>query len=126
MIRGAHASGHPQSHTITRALALPARTPAATVPFASAMISAGSRFAQRGQPPGLWCDAQLVRFSDPLIVNTPAVSGTALNTCASAPVIHSRTSGRLVHIARKSFSRTPARSFRLAKNDSGIARGSFM
>ena len=90
------------------------------------MMSASVRFLQCGQDCHCAMRAQFVRFSEAVMVNTPARSGTWRKTYARASLIQRRTAGCDVHRAVSSPSRTPAISGRSLKKAVGIARGSFM
>src|SRR6266852_4626975 len=99
MIASAWSSGQPQSHTINRAPLPDWRMPAWTRVFTSAITSALERRPQRGQLAPFPCDQQWVRFSEAVIVNSPARSGTARQRDATDPVRYSCTEGSLVHSA---------------------------
>src|SRR5690242_3976540 len=118
MTPGAAASGQPQSQAITSALGAARWTACSMVVLTSARISAVDRSLHRGQA-SLWpCEAQLVRFSDAVMVKTPARSGTAVKTWASESPSHLRTTGDDVQRVANEPSVTPSRSRRsgLSKN----------
>ena len=73
-------SPQPQSHAMIFASGLPLCTPASMVLFTSAIISAALLEPQRGQALCFPCEAQLVRFSDAVIVKTPPRPGTFSKT----------------------------------------------
>jgi len=76
------------------------------------------------------CEAQLVGFSDAVMVKTPPRPGTCVKTEASASDIQRRTSGWEVQSRAESPAaatpRIAARSGRASKNDVCIVRGSFI
>ena len=91
--------GQPQSQQTTSACGSPAFTPSEIVRFTSATMSTTVRSLQRGQvflPPR---DAQLVRFSLIVIVNTPPRPGTCEKTDLRESRSQRRVSGHDVQRA---------------------------
>ena len=91
--------GQPQSQHTTSAFGSPAFTPSEIVRFTSATMSTTVRSLQRGQvflPPR---DAQLVRFSLIVIVNTPPRPGTCEKTDLRESRSQRRVSGHDVQRA---------------------------
>src|SRR5688572_4438373 len=101
MICGAQSSGQPQSQARTLALGFARWTAEAMVVLTSAMMSAPGRSLQRGQDSWLKWEAQLVKFSEAVMVKTPARSGTFLKTCSREPESQRRTFSVEVHMAMK-------------------------
>ncbi|OQA32348.1 MAG: hypothetical protein BWY57_02021 [Betaproteobacteria bacterium ADurb.Bin341] len=93
IISAACVSSQPQSHAKTLASGLPRATPCAIVAFTSAMISAYERCLQRSHCACCRCEAQLVGFSEAVMVKTPPSPGACVNTVANASDIQRRTSG---------------------------------
>ena len=123
--------GQPQSQHTTSASGFPAFTPSLIVRLTSATMSATVRSLQRGHVSFPQRDAQLVRFSLIVIVNTPPRPGTCANTDFSASRSQRRVSGHDVQRAypRPSCVRfAPRASIRpgFSKKESFCARGSFM
>src|SRR4030095_8618862 len=94
MTGAAQSSGQPQSQTITFASGFTRGTPSSTARLTPETISAPVRFAHRGQSCWRKWDAQFVRFSEAVIVNTPARSGTAATTGARDSEDHARARAR--------------------------------
>src|SRR5688500_7372669 len=125
MMSGTSASRQPQSQAITLAFGEAAWTAFSMVALTSAMIAAAVRSLQRGQASWLWCEAQLVKFSEAVMVKTPPRSGTCLKTWEREAASQFRTAGLLVQRAKWSPSRTPRTLVRSGsgwlKNSAGMA-----
>src|SRR5687768_9111861 len=129
MASGAAASGQPQSQAMTLALGAAAWTADSTVALTSARMAAAVRSLHRGQALWLLWEAQLVKFSEAVMVKTPARSGILVKTWEREAASHSRTRGWEVQRAKCSPSWVPRSSARCGwdslKKSAGMARGSF-